>query len=506
MVGGPGFDEFEFNVTTQKGRPTGSSFKTFVLAAAFELGGLIPSDSINATSPCSFDNPGSNPPVYNAGDYNGGRKSGLLTIQQHTLSSTNCGFLRLSQLVGLNNVVDTARSLGVTSTIEPVLALPLGVFDITPLEMDNAYATIANDGVRVEPFLIERVTQGLDEELVFEHDPKPFRAITPQSARLVTEILERNVNCSAGSCTGRRAQLAQHPAAGKTGTGQDNFDAWFVGYTPQLATAVWIGGQEGQISMRYDPNSPDFTRAQYVQAFGEFADAGVTGGSIPAALWGRFMNDYMASLPVVEFEDPEAGRRGERLRSDGNELESESAHITVISPCGGANAEVDQDGDGDVDWCRNLGGVAIGSGCPSLLVAVDTNGDGTNDRCVARIRPADAIDPNATTTTVPAPVEADADAEDGDADAGEGEDAPANGDDAEAGNEPADATDGETNDAPEAEAPTPTTAAPAAPAETPTPEQQEVQAAPAEEATEAAAAAPAAAPAPVEETAPAPAN
>ena len=147
-------------------------------------------------------------------------------------------------------------------------------------------------------------------------------------------MLEKNVSCSAGACTGRRAQLANHPAAGKTGTGQDNFDAWFVGYTPQLATAVWIGNQDGQFSMRYDPNNPDFTRAQYVQAFGEFADPGVTGGSLPAILWGRFMNDYMASLPVIQFEDPEFGRRGERLQADTNEQEIEQPTVVRISPCG----------------------------------------------------------------------------------------------------------------------------------------------------------------------------
>ena len=417
MVGGPGFDEFEFNVTTQKGRPTGSSFKPFVLAAAFELGGLIPSDSINATSPCSFDNPGSDPPVYEAGDYNNGRRSGALTIQAHTLSSTNCGFLRLSQLVGLNNVVDTAHALGVEQTLQPVLALPLGVFDVTPLEMANAYATIANDGVRVEPYVIERVNL-IGGELVFEHDPKPFRAVTPQTARLITEVLERNVNCSAGACTGRRAQLAQHPAAGKTGTGQDNFDAWFVGYTPQLATAVWIGNQDGQFSMRYDPNNPDFTRADYVQAFGEFADAGVTGGSLPAILWGRFMNDYMASLPVIPFEDAEPGRRGERLQADSNEQEVEQPVIVRISPCGDEEAEVDQDDDGDVDWCRSSANVPVtATGCPALLVEVD-------GRCVASARPPGSFDP--TATTVPEVCETNDDGEEvceasGEGDAPDGE-------------------------------------------------------------------------------------
>lgn len=458
MVGGPGFEEFEFNVTTQNGRPTGSSFKTFALAAAIETGGLIPSDEINATSPCTFDNPGGDPPVYTAGDYNGSRRSGSLTIEQHTLRSTNCGYLRISQLVGLNNVVDTARALGITNEISGVPALPLGVFDVTPLEMANAYATIANDGIRVEPYLVERVTRG--DELVFEHDPKPFRAITPQTARQVTAVLEKNVSCSAGACTGRRAQLDSHPAAGKTGTGQDNFDAWFVGYTPQLATAVWIGNQDGQFSMRWDPNNGEFTREQYVQAFGEFADPGVTGGSLPAILWGRFMNDYMASLPVIQFEDPEFGRRGERLQADTNEQEIEQPTVVRISPCGNAAAEVDQDGDGDIDWCRATVNISASSGCPALLIERD-------GRCIANARPPGAFDPLATTTTV-APADA---GEGAPADAGEGEgegEAPAR--------EVGDPEAAEQTEAP-AEQPAPTTTepavadpAPADPAQTPEPE------------------------------------
>ena len=225
MVGGPGFDQFEFNVVTQVGRPTGSSFKTFVLAAAIETGGLLPSDSINASSPCTFDNPGANPPTYTAGDYNGGTRTGALTLEENTLRSTNCSFLRLSQEVGPNNVIDIARALGITSDLQAVPSLPLGPFNITPLEMANAYATIANDGIRVDAHVIDRVESG--GQLIFQHDPNPIRAISEQTARQITDVLEKNVSCSAGACTGRNAQLSSHPAAGKTGTGQNNFDAWF---------------------------------------------------------------------------------------------------------------------------------------------------------------------------------------------------------------------------------------------------------------------------------------
>jgi membrane peptidoglycan carboxypeptidase len=400
MIGGPGFDEFKFNVTTQKGRPTGSSFKPFVLAAAFEYGGLIPTDQISARSPCTFDNPGGYPNPYEAGDYGGTRRDNAFTIRDHTLRSTNCGFLRLAQIVGLNNVVDTAKDLGLTqSNIEGVISLPLGPYDVTPMEMATAYATFANDGIRVDPHLITRVTQG--DNVLIEHEPNPFRAVSSQTARLVTSLLHSNIRCES-ACTGRRARLENHPAAGKTGTGQSNYDAWFVGFTPQLATAVWIGGQEEQISMRYDRNSPDFTRADYVQAFGEFADSGVTGGSIPAIIWGRFMNNYMASLPVIDFIAPEPGRRtGQRLRLPSEEEEPE---IVRVSPCGAVSAEVDQDDDGDVDWCRDQGGMAAQNGaCPTLLAPRDTDGNGTVDRCVVRPRPEGTYDPNTTTTTTAPP-------------------------------------------------------------------------------------------------------
>ena len=400
MVGGPGFEEFEFNVTTQVGRQTGSSFKTFVLAAAFETAGLLPSDSINASSPCTFDNPGGDPPVYNAGDYNGGTRSGALTIEQNTLRSTNCAYLRLAQTVGLNNVIDTAEALGIESSLQPVPALPLGVFNVTPLEMANAYATIANDGVRVDAHVIERVES--NGELVFQHDPNPIRAVSPQTARLVTDVLEKNVSCSAGACTGRRAQLSSHPAAGKTGTGQSNFDAWFVGYTPQLATAVWVGNQDGQVAMRWNSDPIEGTTfADYEATFGQFASGGVTGGSIPAIIWGSFMEVYMEPLPVIPFIEPDRGVRqsvqiatdddGDGITDDSNDL---APPIISVSPCGGANAEVDQDNDGDVDWCRNLGGTAYRGSCPALLVAVDQDRDGTLDRCVAQARPEGSTDPN----------------------------------------------------------------------------------------------------------------
>ena len=137
IVGGPGFDKFEFNIATQKGRPTGSSFKAFVLAAAME-NGYVPSDQVNGIGSCVFSNPGGFPNPYIATNF-GGSGGSVATIRSQTLRSSNCAYLRLGEIVGQSNVVDVARSVGITSDLDSVISLPLGPFDITPLDMATAY-------------------------------------------------------------------------------------------------------------------------------------------------------------------------------------------------------------------------------------------------------------------------------------------------------------------------------------------------------------------------------
>ena len=152
MVGGPGFDRLEFNIATSKGRQTGSSFKPFVLAAAMEQG-YVPQDTIDGTGPCVFDNKGSPEPIYVAENFNGD-PGGFGSIEQLTLRSSNCGYLRLGQAVGITNVMATSKALGLQATLQNVLSLPLGVVDVTPLDMAAAYNAFANDGKRAEPFYV----------------------------------------------------------------------------------------------------------------------------------------------------------------------------------------------------------------------------------------------------------------------------------------------------------------------------------------------------------------
>ena len=374
LVGGPGFDRFKYDIATHlPGRPTGSSFKPFVLAAAMEKG-FVPADQVSGLSPCEFDNPGGDPDPYEATNFGGG-KGAFQAIYSQTLASSNCAFLRLGQIVGLSNVADTARALGIKADLSDLpMSMPLGPIEITPLEMATAYATFANDGVHVDPIFITRVEDRAGN-ILFENVPHPTRAISTQSARLVADVLAANVRGG----TGTRARLESQPAAGKTGTAQDFADAWFVGFTPRLATAVWMGNPGARVPMRR------------VAGVGN-----VTGGSIPARIWGAFNNAYHADLPVIEFNKPEPTRPGVILRTDSDNVKYKE---TAKSLCGDPEAEVDTDEDGVADACvdpqfeydPNIGL------CPTLLEPVDVDDDGKIDGCVVPT----TTTTTTTTTTVP---------------------------------------------------------------------------------------------------------
>ncbi|MBA2283482.1 MAG: transglycosylase domain-containing protein, partial [Acidimicrobiia bacterium] len=291
LVGGPGFDAYRYNIATQGiGRQAGSSFKTFVLAAALESG-LVPNDTVAGSGPCRFPNPGGYPDPYivqNFGNSGGGGGS----ITQQTLRSSNCAYVRLGQIVGLQRVVDVAQRMGITTPLTAgILSMPLGAFEVLPVDMAAAYGSIANDGIYNEPYYIERI-EGSDGTVLYQHQPNGRRALTRQTARLAAQVLEANVTGG----TGTRARLTSQPAGGKTGTAQDSADAWFVGFTPQYATAVWMGATAGRVPM------------------GNVGGVSVTGGSYPARIWGQYMNAVLDGIERVEFADPESTRGGRSLR------------------------------------------------------------------------------------------------------------------------------------------------------------------------------------------------
>ena len=242
----------------------------------------------------------------------------------------------------------------------------------------NAYSSFANDGLKVDPVFVLRV-EDRDGNILLENTPDPERAITAQSARLVTQILEANVRAG----TGTRARLPEQTAAGKTGTAQDFNDAWFVGYTPYLATAVWIGNPDEQIEMRNVDRG--------VLGFGN-----VFGGSIPAMVWAHFNTAYHLDLAPIPFEIPDGTRAGIRIRTD---QEEDNYNDVIESFCGSEEAEIDTDEDGVVDFCE-IEEFEFDEGiaeCPILYESVDADDDGRTDGCV----PPTTTTTTTTTTSVP---------------------------------------------------------------------------------------------------------
>ena len=282
LVGGPNFAEAKYNLATQGARQAGSSFKTIALAA-WLASGRSPEDLVEATAPCSFPMPESDPPAWNVDNYDGGSGQVLVTtLREATIKSSNCAYARLSLTLGPDKIVEMAKRLGLSRNLPAVPSIVLGSAEVSPLEMASVYATLAADGIRRPPVFIRRVERP-DGTVLLENAPAEERILDPQVARTITDVLRGVVERG----TGRRAAIGR-PAAGKTGTAQEWRDAWFAGYTPQLAAAVWMGSPNGQESMI------------------GVAGTNVTGGSFPAQIWGQFMAGAMAPLEVRQFDPVDA--------------------------------------------------------------------------------------------------------------------------------------------------------------------------------------------------------
>jgi penicillin-binding protein 1A len=294
LVGGPGYQRYQYNIATDPRvrRDNGSSFKFFVMVTAFEQG-FVPNDSLDGSSPCTFHNPNGEPDPYRLVNFEGGGGGGG-NIRSQTLRSSNCAYVRLGQAVGIPNVIAQAQRMGVTVDLPSVPSLPLGVGGVPPIQMAGAMAAMANDGIYNPPYYVERILDR-DGNVLYQHAPAGVRAMSPQTARLSMDVLRDNVTGG----TGRRAAVPNQPAAGKTGTAHDYGNAWFVGATPQLATAVWVGGIGNVVPMRTVPGT-----------------GRVTGGSLPARVWGAYMSAAVAAAPWVDWAAPDGTRGGRSVRAE----------------------------------------------------------------------------------------------------------------------------------------------------------------------------------------------
>ncbi|KAB8332131.1 penicillin-binding protein [Scytonema tolypothrichoides VB-61278] len=270
LVGGVDAKTSEFNRATQALRQPGSAFKPFVYYAAFATGKYGPDTTVYDTPVGYRDGDG----WYYPRNYDGGY-GGAMSIRTALMQSRNVPVIKLGKAVGMNKVVETSRTLGIMSPMEPVTSLPLGAIGVTPLEMAGAYATFANYGWQSPTTIIARVTDS-GGNILLDNTPKPIQVLDPWASAATIDIMRSVINGG----TGKHAAI-DRPAAGKTGTTSSEKDIWFVGTVPQLTTAVWVGRDDNR------------TLA-----------SGATGGTMVAPIWRNFMMKALKDVPVEKFKSP----------------------------------------------------------------------------------------------------------------------------------------------------------------------------------------------------------
>jgi len=273
----------KFNIATQARRQPGSTFKTVTLTTAI-LNGVDPDTTSFTSAPLSVFLPGFG--AWDVATY-GHNYSGSMSLTRATLASDNTVFARLSLAIqeafGAGEQVRVAHRMGINSKLDAVPSITLGAEEVTPLELTALYATLAAGGVYHRPRAVRKVlnAEGVPVE---GFGPRSRRAIPDWAATEVTQILEQN----AFNGTGTRAVTTdRRPQAGKTGTAEDYGNAWYCGYTPDLAACVWIGYAEGNVPLRN------------IEGVGA-----VAGGTLPAQIWHEFMDVALRNVPPTAWSPP----------------------------------------------------------------------------------------------------------------------------------------------------------------------------------------------------------
>ncbi len=269
MVGGRNYAESQYNRAITAKRQPGSAFKPFVYLTAVEAG-LTP-ETIRVDAP--LDVKGWKPENYSHEYF------GPVTLTQALAMSLNTVAVRLGLEVGPKNVVRTAHRLGISSKLEANASIALGTSEVSLTELVGAYVPFANGGIAISPHVVTRI-RTLDGKVIYlRQKDEPNQVIDPRNVAMMNVMMEETLI----SGTARKAEIPGWIAAGKTGTSQDFRDAWFIGYTANLVTGVWLGN---------DDNSP--TKK-------------ATGGGLPVEVWTRFMRAAHQGVPVAALPAAQSG-------------------------------------------------------------------------------------------------------------------------------------------------------------------------------------------------------
>lgn len=274
MIGGYDFEKSQFNRAWQARRQPGSAFKPFIYTTAIAKG--MRTTKVIVDEEVTYEIVGTveKERIWKPKNYDG-KFRGPVTMRQAIEQSINIPAIKTLAEVGPEQVLEYAVRMGIKSPLQPHLSLALGTNDVTPLEMASAYGTLATLGVRAEPIAIRKVTDR-DGRVLEENLPHRQLVLSAEVAYVMTDLLKGVIERG----TGRAAAIGR-PAAGKTGTTDDYRNGWFIGFTPQLSTAVWVGN---------DDNTPMRK---------------VVGGMVPARIWGAFMKVATQSMPPDDWARPD---------------------------------------------------------------------------------------------------------------------------------------------------------------------------------------------------------
>ncbi|MFZ2633880.1 MAG: PBP1A family penicillin-binding protein [Desulfosalsimonadaceae bacterium] len=274
MVGGRDFSSSQFNRAIQSQRQPGSAFKPIIYAAALDKGFTVSSVIVDA--PIAFEN-ADNDSVWKPKNYDMKFK-GFTLFREGLIDSRNVITVKILQDIGVRYAVDYAGKMGITTNLDRNLSLALGASGVSLLELVKAYSVFANQGRLIDPCFIKKVVDR-DGNVLVEYYPNPRQVIEESTAYVMTYLMEEVVKYG----TGRRVSVINRPAAGKTGTTNELNDAWFMGYTPEYVTGVWVG-----FDNRKSLGSKE------------------TGAQAASPIWLDFMQHALEGRPVSVFQVPDS--------------------------------------------------------------------------------------------------------------------------------------------------------------------------------------------------------
>ena len=282
-TGATGAGAQQFDVMTQGQRQPGSGFKLFTLLAALEQGYSV-YDTVDGQGPCAILFPGNQDLAKTPIKNDEGPGGGTMGLVQATAKSINCAYIRLAHEVGLPNIVATAQALGISPVEVPhkvyddIPSVVIGAAAVKPIEMAGAYAAVADGGVFHQPSFIQRISDRTGN-VIYRGLDAGHRVFSTQVAAEADVALNAVVSYGTGTAAG----IYNRPVAGKTGTTNNNVDAWFNGFTPQLETTVWMGNLKGEVPIILPNYGP------------------VYGADFPARTWHDYSAQVLANDPVEEF-------------------------------------------------------------------------------------------------------------------------------------------------------------------------------------------------------------